>query len=58
MTKTEVLTLLKKNRDARGETNWKAMGDRTGGLASFGIGLTKLRAIAKDAITTRRSSAC
>jgi 3-methyladenine DNA glycosylase AlkD len=48
MTKTEVLTLLKKNRDARGETNWKAMGDRTGGLASFGIGLTKLRAIAKE----------
>ena len=48
MTKTEVLDLLKKNRDARGETNWKAMGDRTGGLTSFGIGLTKLRAIAKQ----------
>jgi 3-methyladenine DNA glycosylase AlkD len=47
MTKTEVLDLLKQNRDARGEANWKAMGDRTGGLASFGIGLTKLRAIAK-----------
>ena len=47
MTKTEVLGLLKENRDARGEANWKAMGDRTGGLTSFGIGLTKLRAIAK-----------
>lgn len=48
MTKTEVLDLLKKNRDARGETNWKAMGARTGGLTSFGIGLTRLRALAKQ----------
>ena len=48
MTKTEVLDLLKDNRDARGEANWKEMGDRTGGLTSFGIGLTKLRAIAKQ----------
>jgi 3-methyladenine DNA glycosylase AlkD len=48
MTKTEVLDLLEENRDARGEANWKEMGDRTGGLTSFGIGLTKLRAIAKQ----------
>src|SRR4029450_3272544 len=48
MTKTEVRDLLKQNRDARGEANWKEMGDRTGGLTSFGIGLTKLRAIAKQ----------
>ena len=48
MTKTEVLDVLKENRDARGEANWKEMGDRTGGLTSFGIGLTKLRAIAKQ----------
>lgn len=47
MTKTEVLDLLQENRDARGEANWKEMGDRTGGLTSFGIGLTRLRAIAK-----------
>jgi hypothetical protein len=47
MTKTEVLDLLARNRDARGEANWKAMGDRTGGLTSYGIGLTRLRAIAK-----------
>ena len=47
MTKTEVLDLLEENRDARGEANWKEMGDRTGGMTSFGIGLTKLRAIAK-----------
>ena len=48
MSKTEVLDLLEENRDARGEANWKAMGDRTGGLTSFGIGLTRLRAIAKQ----------
>ena len=48
MTKTEVLALLEENRDARGEAHWKAMGDRTGGMTSFGIGLTKLRAIAKQ----------
>ena len=48
MTKTEVLDLLKENRDARGEASWKEMGDRAGGLTSFGIGLTKLRAIAKQ----------
>ena len=48
MTKTEVLDLLKENRDARGEANWQAVGDRTGGLTSFGIGLTKFRATAKQ----------
>jgi 3-methyladenine DNA glycosylase AlkD len=48
MTQAEVLDLLEKNRDARGEASWKAMGDRTGGLTSFGIGLTRLRAIAKQ----------
>ncbi len=47
MTKTQVLELLEENRDARGEANWK-MDDRSGGLTSFGIGLTKLRAIAKQ----------
>jgi 3-methyladenine DNA glycosylase AlkD len=48
MTKAEVLDLLKENRDARGEASWKQMGNRTGGLTSFGIGLTRLRAIAKQ----------
>ena len=48
MTKTAVLGLLKDNRDARGEANWKKLGDRTGGLASFGMGLTRLRALAKQ----------
>jgi 3-methyladenine DNA glycosylase AlkD len=45
---TDVLELLEENRDARGEANWKKLGDRTGGLSSFGIGLTRLRAIAKQ----------
>ncbi|HEY0874307.1 MAG TPA: DNA alkylation repair protein [Vicinamibacterales bacterium] len=48
MTKIEVLDLLKQNQDPRGVTNWKQMGDRTGGLTSFGIGLTRLRTIAKQ----------
>jgi hypothetical protein len=48
MTKTEVLALLEEKRDARGEANWKQMGERTGGLTTFGIGLTRLRAIAKQ----------
>ena len=48
MTKAEVLDLLEEHRDGRGEANWRKMGDRTGGLTSFGIGLTKLRAIAKQ----------
>lgn len=47
MTKTEVLELLKGARDPRGEANWKKLGEKTGGLSSYGIGLTKLRAIAK-----------
>jgi 3-methyladenine DNA glycosylase AlkD len=47
MTKAEVIELLKENRDARGEANWKKLGADTGGLASYGIGLTKLRTIAK-----------
>lgn len=48
MTKAEVIKLLQRNRDARGEANWKKRGASTGGLASYGIGLTKLRAIAKQ----------
>jgi hypothetical protein len=48
MTKTEVLKLLEENRNPRGEAHWKSMGDRTGGLTSYGIGVTRLRAIAKQ----------
>jgi 3-methyladenine DNA glycosylase AlkD len=48
MTKPEVLALLEANRDTRGETHWATMGKRTGGLASYGIGLTRLRGLAKQ----------
>jgi 3-methyladenine DNA glycosylase AlkD len=48
MTKTEVIELLEENRNPRGEANWQKMGGRTGGLTSFGIGLTRLRALAKQ----------
>lgn len=47
MTKAEVLAILHENRDPRGEANWTRLGERTGGLSIYGIGLTKLRAIAK-----------
>ena len=47
MTKSEVLELLKENKDERGIAHWKRMAEKSGGLKSFGIGLTKLRALAK-----------
>lgn len=48
MTRTEVLALLKANQDERGIKNWKKLGARTDNLRSFGIGLTKLRKLAKQ----------
>ena len=48
MTKTEVIALLKANRNERGISNWKRMGLDAGGLKSFGIGLSTLRKIAKQ----------
>ena len=48
MTKTEVLNLIKANKNERGIANWKKFGyDRKYGLRSFGIGLTQLRKLAK-----------
>ena len=47
MTKAEVLQHLKDNQDARGIANWKKHPEKTGGLRSYGIGLTKLRKYAK-----------
>ena len=47
MKKSEVMALLKGNRNERGVANWKKMGERTQGLKSFGIGLTQLRKLAK-----------
>jgi len=45
MTKTKVLALLKEHRDERGLAHWKK---RPRSLKSFGIGLTKLRKLAKQ----------
>lgn len=48
MTKTEVLALLKSNRNERGVGNWEKLGADAEGLKSFGIGLTLLRKLAKQ----------
>jgi 3-methyladenine DNA glycosylase AlkD len=48
MEKSEVVALLEANRDERGIQNWSRPGIATGGLKSFGIGLTKLRKLAKQ----------
>ena len=48
MTKTAVIALLKENQDERGIAHWKNRAEMTGGLKSFGIGLTKLRKLAKQ----------
>lgn len=49
MTKTQVLALLKENRNERGIANWKSKpATKTCGLKSFGIGLTQLRKLAKQ----------
>ncbi len=45
MTKTQVLALLKKNRNERGIAHWKR---KPRELKSFGIGLTQLRKLAKQ----------
>ncbi len=48
MTRSEVMALLKANKNDRGQANWTKMGADTGGLKSFGIGLTVLRKLAKQ----------
>lgn len=47
MNKTEVFNLLEKHQNPRGVVHWKKM-KNTGGLDSFGIGLTQLRKLAKQ----------
>ena len=47
MTKSEVMVPLKANRNDRGVKNWEKLGPDTGGLKSFGIGLTQLRKLAR-----------
>jgi len=48
MTKTEVMALLKANRNERGVKNWEKLEADTKGLKSFGVGLTRLRKLAKQ----------
>ena len=48
MTASEVLALLDAERDERGISNWQKLGARTAGMTSYGIGLTRLRKLAKQ----------
>lgn len=48
MTVSEVLERLHAERDERGMQHWERLGANTAGLKSFGIGLTRLRKLAKD----------
>jgi len=47
MKKSEILEYLKENQDARGIAHWKNNQEKSGGLKSYGIGLTKLRKFSK-----------
>ena len=48
MTVSGVLALLEAERDERGIANWAKLGPSTGGMRSYGIGLTRLRKLAKQ----------
>src|SRR5690606_17786045 len=48
MTVSDVLALLESQRDERGMQHWEKLGSSTGGLRSYGIGLTRLRKMAKQ----------
>ncbi len=48
MTKAQVLSLLKQHANERGIAHWKKLAAKTGGLKSYGIGLTQLRKLAKQ----------
>lgn len=48
MSVSEVLALLEAERDERGMAKWNELGARTGGMTSHGIGLTRLRKMAKE----------
>ncbi len=47
MTVHEVLALLESERDERGMDNWEKLGPARAGMTSHGIGLTRLRKLAK-----------
>lgn len=48
MTVSDVLALLEAERDERGMRNWEKLGPGTAGMRSYGIGLTRLRKLAKQ----------
>ena len=48
MKKSEVMALLRENKDERGIANWKKNTKFAKSLKSYGIGLTKLRKMAKE----------
>jgi 3-methyladenine DNA glycosylase AlkD len=47
MNKLEILEYLKANQDPRGIEHWKKHKEKSGGLKSFGLGLTRLRKFSK-----------
>ncbi len=47
MNKLDILEYLQSNQDERGMAHWQKHVDKSGGLKSFGIGLTRLRKFAK-----------
>ncbi len=47
MKKSDIREYLKANQDPRGIANWVKHQEESGGLKSFGVGLTKLRKFAK-----------
>jgi len=47
MNKSEILNYLKANQDARGIAHWKLYKEKSGGLESFGFGLTVLHKFSK-----------
>lgn len=56
MTVSEVLALLEAERDERGMRRWERPGADTGGMRSFGIGLTRLRKLARQVGRNRELS--
>jgi hypothetical protein len=47
MTVADVLALLDAERDERGMSHWEKLGSSSAGMRSYGIGLTRLRTLAK-----------
>jgi hypothetical protein len=47
MKKSEILNYLKANQDERGIAHWETHKAKSGGLQSYGVGLTKLRKFSK-----------